>query len=103
MNTARARALRGRWPRVRTLAKQRWTRLSDEDLSGIDGRAERLTSRLQSLYGLERVEARQQVLEWLRTLFPDGVATGPDGPPPGDEAPGHLLRDAGAGSPRPHA
>lgn len=99
MNTARARALRGRWAWVRGLAKRRWTRLSDEDLTGIAGRAERLTSRLQDLYGLERVEARQQVLEWLRTMFPDVVAELPV-PPVG---PGHDLSGAASGRLRPHA
>jgi hypothetical protein len=43
--------------------------LSDADLSAIDGRVERLTSMRQDLYGLERVEAREQVNEWLRHVL----------------------------------
>ena len=91
MTTARTRALRERWAQFRETARRRWTRLSDADLSAIDGRVERLTSLLQDLYGLERVEAREQVNEWLRHVLANA------GPASATMTPTRTMADAGHG------
>jgi len=44
--------------------KERWKRLTDEDLDELEVRAEILASKLQEHYGWEREEAERQVKEF---------------------------------------
>lgn len=44
--------------------KQRWRRLSDEEIDELEGRAEVLASKLQECYGWDREEAERQVREF---------------------------------------
>lgn len=44
--------------------KERWKRLTDEDLDELEIRAEILASKLQEHYGWERDEAERQVKEF---------------------------------------
>ncbi len=44
--------------------KQRWRRLSDEEIDELEGRAEILAAKLQECYGWDREEAERQVREF---------------------------------------
>jgi uncharacterized protein YjbJ (UPF0337 family) len=49
---------------IKSRIKQRWRRLTDEEIDELEGRAEVLVSKLQECYGWEREEAERQVREF---------------------------------------
>lgn len=49
---------------IRSRIKQRWRRLTDEEIDELEGRTEILASKLQECYGWDREEAERQVREF---------------------------------------
>jgi uncharacterized protein YjbJ (UPF0337 family) len=49
---------------LKSRIKQRWRRLTDEEIDELEGRTEILASRLQECYGWDREEAERQVREF---------------------------------------
>lgn len=56
--------LRGRWKQLKGRIKERWGRLTDDDLDVIDGKREQLLGRIQERHGLAKEEAHRQVREF---------------------------------------
>ncbi len=56
----------GKWKQVRGAAKERWGKLTDDDLDVIDGKREQLVGKIQERYGVARDAAEQQVEEWSK-------------------------------------
>jgi len=57
----------GKWKQLRGSVKQKWGKLTDNDLDFIAGKREQLAGKLQERYGLAKDEAHKQVDEWLKT------------------------------------
>ena len=57
-----------RWQHVSNAALQRWDRLSEEEVTGVRGNAERLVSLLQGHYGLPREQALKELTDWRKSL-----------------------------------
>ena len=57
--------LQGKWKQIKGSVKERWGKLTDDDLNVIDGRQEQLIGRIQERYGIAKEAAQQQVNEWL--------------------------------------
>ena len=55
--------LRGNWLRMKVKVKERWDRLTDDELSQIGGRREPLLNKLLEKYGLSQAEAERQLNE----------------------------------------
>jgi len=53
------------WDEYKVAAKQRWDRLSEQQLHGTRGKREYLSKRVQEAYSLSREEAERQLSEWL--------------------------------------
>ena len=47
--------------------KEQWGKLTDDDLTFIDGKREQLEGRIQERYGIQRDVARKQIDEWARS------------------------------------
>ena len=58
----------GNWKEVTGKVKQKWAKLTDDDLTAINGRREELAGRLQERYGYAKDQARQDVDDWFSTL-----------------------------------
>ena len=58
----------GNWKEFTGKAKQQWGKLTDDDISVINGRREELEGRLQSQYGYAKDKARTEVDNWLNNL-----------------------------------
>jgi uncharacterized protein YjbJ (UPF0337 family) len=56
--------LKGKWKQVKGSAKERWGKLTDDDLEVIDGQSEQLIGKIQERYGIVREAAKEQVDEW---------------------------------------
>lgn len=61
MNNDRAA---GQWKQIKGNIKERWGKLTDDDLTQLEGSSEKLAGRLQERYGLAREEAERQAKDF---------------------------------------
>ena len=54
----------GNWKQLKGAVKEKWGKLTDDDLDKIDGNREKLAGRLQECYGLHKQLAELQCDEW---------------------------------------
>jgi len=54
----------GNWNQFSGKVKQRWGKLTDNDLTVINGKRQELVGRIQERYGIAKKEAENQVEEW---------------------------------------
>jgi len=66
-----AEEMRGKWNQFKGSVKQQWAKLTDDDLTAIDGHRDRLLGKLQERYGITKEKAEQQINEWK---FPSAPA-----------------------------
>ena len=59
----------GNWKQFKGAVKERWGKLTDDDLDTIAGRKDQLIGRLQERYGFAREDADRQADEWSQKLF----------------------------------
>ena len=57
--------IEGKWMQVKGSVKQKWSKLTDDDLEYIAGARERFVGRLQERYGVAKEEAQRRADEWL--------------------------------------
>jgi uncharacterized protein YjbJ (UPF0337 family) len=60
--------IEGNWKQFKGSAKEKWGKLTDDDLQLIEGRREQLEGRLQERYGKAKDQVRQDVDDWLKSL-----------------------------------
>jgi len=60
--------LKGKWKEMKGSVKERWGRLTDNDLEVIDGQHDQLIGKIQQRYGIAREAAQKQVEEWNSAL-----------------------------------
>ena len=53
--------IRGNWNQAKGELKVKWAKLTDDDLTRIEGERDKLVGRLQELYGYSKEEAEEQV------------------------------------------
>lgn len=58
----------GNWKRMAGAVKQRWGKLTHNEIRESQGRRETLNGYIQSRYGIDRDAADKQIDEWLKTL-----------------------------------
>jgi uncharacterized protein YjbJ (UPF0337 family) len=56
--------VQGDWKQFKGKIKEQWGKLTDDDLTVIEGKTDQLIGRVQERYGLARDEAERQVREW---------------------------------------
>jgi uncharacterized protein YjbJ (UPF0337 family) len=57
--------LEGKWTQAKGQIKQKWAKLTDDDLEYMSGSRDRFVGRLQERYGIAKEEAQRQAEEWL--------------------------------------
>ncbi len=55
----------GKWKQVKGHAKEKWGKLTDDDLDQIQGRREVLVGKIQERYGKTREAADKAVADWF--------------------------------------
>jgi uncharacterized protein YjbJ (UPF0337 family) len=50
----------GNWKEVKGKVKEKWAKLTDDDLTAIDGKRDQLEGRLQKRYGYAKDQARKE-------------------------------------------
>jgi uncharacterized protein YjbJ (UPF0337 family) len=58
--------IEGNWLHFKDLLRHNWAKLTDEDITRINGRRDELAARLQARYGFARSEAEREIGAWIR-------------------------------------
>jgi uncharacterized protein YjbJ (UPF0337 family) len=58
----------GMWKQLRGKAREKWGKLTDDDIDIIAGKRDQLIGKLQERYGYDREIAEREVDEWQRGL-----------------------------------
>ncbi|MCY1430814.1 hypothetical protein D3C76_564970 [compost metagenome] len=60
--------IKGKWKQLSGSLKEKWGKLTDDDLKVADGHAEYLVGKLQERYGWSRERAEQEVRDFSSRL-----------------------------------
>jgi uncharacterized protein YjbJ (UPF0337 family) len=58
----------GNWKQFTGKVKEKWGKLTDDDLQVINGQQDQLVGRIQERYGVAKDEAQKQVKNWVGGL-----------------------------------
>jgi uncharacterized protein YjbJ (UPF0337 family) len=61
--------IEGNWKQFKGKAKEKWGRLTDDELDVINGRQDQLEGKVQERYGLAKDQAKKDVDTWSRPHF----------------------------------
>ena len=53
--------IKGNWKQFKGRAKQQWGKLTDDDLTVLEGASDELSGRIQKRYGIAKEEAEKQI------------------------------------------
>lgn len=56
--------LKGEWSLIKGKIKEKWGKLTDDDLTEINGKREQLLGKIQKKYGLAKEKAEQELDQW---------------------------------------
>lgn len=56
--------IKGNWKQFTGQAKQQWGKLTDDDLTIVNGKREELVGKVQERYGIAKEEAEKQVKQF---------------------------------------
>jgi uncharacterized protein YjbJ (UPF0337 family) len=62
--------LTGNWKQMRGKVKQTWGKLTDNDLTRIEGRFDELAGLVQERYGYTREKAEKEVTDFIEKMNP---------------------------------
>jgi uncharacterized protein YjbJ (UPF0337 family) len=60
--------IEGKWKQHKGQVKEKWGKLTDDDIDVIDGKRQQLVGKIQERYGLAKEAAEKQADEFVRTL-----------------------------------
>ena len=60
--------IKGKWKQLTGTIKEKWGKLTDDDLQVLEGNSEYLAGRIQERYGVAKDEAERQVRDYERSL-----------------------------------
>lgn len=55
---------KGDWNIIKGKVKEKWGKLTDNDLSEINGKRDQLVGKLQKTYGYDKEMAEEEIAEW---------------------------------------
>jgi uncharacterized protein YjbJ (UPF0337 family) len=68
--------IEGKWKQLKGSVRQKWGKLTDDDLELIAGNRDEFAGRLQERYGIAKDEAERQLAEWQKSVSDPGSTTG---------------------------
>jgi uncharacterized protein YjbJ (UPF0337 family) len=66
-------SMQGKWKQVKGSVKERFGKLTDDDLQMIEGNRDKFVGRLQERYGYAKEEAQKRADEWCQTVADTGA------------------------------
>jgi uncharacterized protein YjbJ (UPF0337 family) len=67
VETVNTTQLKGKWTQLKGKVREKWGRLTDDDLDIVQGNAEQLAGKLQERYGYQREQAQREVNEFCKS------------------------------------
>ena len=58
----------GKWSQVKGDIRQKWGKLTDNDLEVVAGSKDKLVGRIQERYGFAKEDAQRQLDDWVTTV-----------------------------------
>jgi len=58
--------VKGKWKQATGSAKAQWGKLTDDELTQIEGNRDKLVGKVQEKYGVAKEEAEKQVDDWAK-------------------------------------
>jgi len=58
----------GKWTQAKGAIRQKWGKLTDDDLEVMAGSKDKFVGRIQERYGIAKEAAEAQADEWLKTV-----------------------------------
>jgi uncharacterized protein YjbJ (UPF0337 family) len=58
--------IEGNWKQLKRRVKEKWGKLTDDDLTVINGRRDKLEGKIQQRYGFASDYVREEVDDWAR-------------------------------------
>lgn len=72
--------IEGNWKQFRGKAKEKWGKLTNDELDVIAGKRDQLAGKIQKAYGIGKDEAEKQIKDWETQLDRDvGSESDPGG------------------------
>src|SRR6266568_5183846 len=68
--------MQGKWMQVKGSVKEKFGKLTDDDLKTIEGNRDKFIGKLQERYGYAKEEAQKRADEWARALSDMGAQSG---------------------------
>lgn len=59
--------IEGKWKQFVGSARQRWAKLTDDDIGLLHGKRHELEGRLQERYGWNKEQTQKEVDDWMKT------------------------------------
>jgi len=60
--------IEGEWKNFKGKVRDKWGKLTDDDVEAAGGKKDRLVGRIQERYGYAKDKAEQELNEWMRKL-----------------------------------
>jgi uncharacterized protein YjbJ (UPF0337 family) len=60
--------IEGNWKQVKGKVKEKWGKLTDDELDKMNGRRDQLEGKIQERYGIAKDQAKKDVDNWFSTL-----------------------------------
>jgi len=60
--------IEGSWKQFGGRVKEKWGKLTDDDLAVINGRRDQLEGKIQERYGIAKDQVRSDIDSWLKSL-----------------------------------
>jgi uncharacterized protein YjbJ (UPF0337 family) len=61
----------GKWKQLKGSVKQRWAKLTDDDVTALSGKKDQLVGKIQERYGITREQAEKEANEWANAVSAD--------------------------------
>ena len=60
--------IEGNWKQVKGSVKERWGKLTDDQLDVIAGKRDNLVGKIQETYGISKDETEKQLIDWQKRM-----------------------------------
>ena len=60
--------IEGNWKQFKGIVKEKWGKLTDDQLEVIAGKRDQLAGKIQEAYGVSKKEVEKQLSEWQKHL-----------------------------------
>ena len=58
----------GQWKQLKGKAKEKWGKLTDDELDVVGGKRDQLIGKIQERYGMQKDQAEKEVDQWIKGI-----------------------------------